>query len=748
MQLHCPIRLASIVFSLYFLTADVAQATRHRTNAAKGDYGATPTDEIAQALPTSGFTIDPGAGIEVFNSAGNQELFAIESSVRCVTQASNCGTANTFYAYFYFVTIKSTAPITTPFQITIPGPFDLHNNPNLAFGIVGVIDTSGNNNPVSAIAACTNSDPTTQTNCIDSVIGNASGVTPAGITFEIDPTGLTNASSKQLAANDFLILFVTSFNPPPGCNIDVFPLPSSLHSLSPCAGQSNASPALVTSPSSTTPLSPTSFPVFGPGPLSAGRRMNTLSGYFAQQFGSLQTQANVTIQSGSTPILTISPAVQAIGAGTGPPNNVSYVYTYGITLNAAFSETITITLSGPYNETNSAALHFGLIQNQDLAGNATNVQSCSSAANVSGCLEAILNTTGLPTSNPLQFALYGNQLTVNDYIPLFATSNNAPSCTFNAAGAPGNCRASIPFTVTLGGTALTVSPTMTYGPIAAHLGDFDGDGRADIAVFRPSSGYWFIIPSSNRSTPILQQWGEQGDIPVRGDYDGDGQADVAVWRPSNGTWFVIPSSNPATAIIRPWGTLGDIPVPGDYDGDGKTDFAVFRPSNGTWYIIPSSNPGSLIVRQWGVNGDIPVPGDYDGDGETDLAIFRPSNGGWYILPSSDPSAPRFQSWGTQGDVPVPGDYDGDGRTDFAVFRPSNGVWYIIPSGNPLAPIVKQWGAIGDIPVPTEYDGITDIAVWRPSNGFWYIIPSSAPSTFTATQWGASTDVPVQKPIGQ
>jgi len=269
-------------------------------------------------------------------------------------------------------------------------------------------------------------------------------------------------------------------------------------------------------------------------------------------------------------------------------------------------------------------------------------------------------------------------------------------------------------------------------------GDFDGDGRSDITVFRPSTGTWHFDYSGPAGTGSVA-WGNSADVIVPGDYDGDGRADPAVFRPSTGTFYIL-NSRTGTVTSLQWGNGADVPVPADYDGDGKTDVAIFRPSTGTWFIV-YSRTGTVGNIQFGNGADRPLPGDYDGDGRADIAVFRPSTGTWFILNSSTGAMASVQ-WGNGNDVAVPGDYDGDRRTDPAVFRPSNGTWFILNSSTGGVTSV-QWGNGADRPVPGDYngDGKTDIAVFRPSVGTWYVHPGGGGAT---VQWGNGNDTPILK----
>ncbi|MBC7797269.1 MAG: VCBS repeat-containing protein [Pyrinomonadaceae bacterium] len=272
--------------------------------------------------------------------------------------------------------------------------------------------------------------------------------------------------------------------------------------------------------------------------------------------------------------------------------------------------------------------------------------------------------------------------------------------------------------------------------------NFDGDGKSDITVFRPSSGTWFSLNSSNSSF-IETRFGQNGDKPVAADFDGDGKNDVAVFRPSTGVWFIQKSSD-GSFVATQFGQNGDAPLAGDFNGDGKSDLVIFRPSNGTWYIYDLVTNG-FSVQQFGQNGDKSVSGDFDGDGKRDYAVFRPTDGTWYVLQSSDGKFIGTQ-FGISTDKPSSGDFDGDGKNDLAVFRPSTGVWFIKKSSDGSF-ITTQFGQNGDEPAPNDFDGDckTDLAVYR--NGVWYVL-NSTDSSLRVEQFGLSGDVPVSIQLNQ
>ena len=87
-------------------------------------------------------------------------------------------------------------------------------------------------------------------------------------------------------------------------------------------------------------------------------------------------------------------------------------------------------------------------------------------------------------------------------------------------------------------------------------------------------------------------WGTKGDVPVPGDYDGDGKDDLAIWRPGNGIWHILRNIDGGiTSTMH--GVAADVPAPGDYDGDGKNNSRC-----GVHPMAPGtlSSPRMVLIR--------------------------------------------------------------------------------------------------------------------------------------------------------
>ena len=164
--------------------------------------------------------------------------------------------------------------------------------------------------------------------------------------------------------------------------------------------------------------------------------------------------------------------------------------------------------------------------------------------------------------------------------------------------------------------SIPVSADSGVNPISCSTPDYDGDGRTDRAIYRPQTGEWYALQSgsSGAGAYLYAPWGAPAssgsdDVAVPADYDGDGVADFAVYRRTTGDWWVRRSFDGTINQVN-FGApsssgADDRPVPGDYDGDGRADRAVYRATTGTWWVL-SSATGATIPTQWGN----PPSGDY------------------------------------------------------------------------------------------------------------------------------------------
>jgi hypothetical protein len=284
-------------------------------------------------------------------------------------------------------------------------------------------------------------------------------------------------------------------------------------------------------------------------------------------------------------------------------------------------------------------------------------------------------------------------------------------------------------------------------------GDFNADGRTDIASRDLTSGLWTVAftpasPTASPTTQSMATWSTAtrwSDISV-GDFDADGRDDI-VGRTANGAWWWLHYDQSSSTFINTrmgmWSSdvaWSDVVV-GDFDGDGLSDIAGRAPT-GMWWMLHDTGGGNfqnIQLNRWSTAvtwSDI-VVGNFDGAASgRDGIAGRTSTGTWWML-HYDSSSSSFENtkltgWATTVDWSevLAGNFDGNaGGRDSIAARNSNNAWWLLSYDNASSSFtstkMSTWSTAvtwtNIVSDDFDGDGADDIAGRIQENGVWWVI---------------------------
>ncbi len=218
---------------------------------------------------------------------------------------------------------------------------------------------------------------------------------------------------------------------------------------------------------------------------------------------------------------------------------------------------------------------------------------------------------------------------------------------------------------------------------------------AAIAAFNPTTLSFLLDSDGSRGETAADERVDAaadlrpGDRPVRGDWNGDGRDELGVYRPSEGRFYLDLDGLGVWTRTEVFGGADDLPVAGDWDGDFQDEIGLYNPVSRrfTLDLDGSQSPTApdVTTAPFGNDGDLPVIGDWNGDRRDDLGLWRPSTRKFSLdtnasrtLTAADRTTAAF---GMAADRPVVGDWNGDHKDDLGVYRPGTRTFLLDTDGN-------------------------------------------------------------------